>query len=270
MDYPKREKYFAHQFVRLLTKSAAAQDLGPEVCWLLTVIAHQEDSKRYKGAVTYYNEQLMPLAGFGGRSRLVRARDKAVSAGWLHYEQGGKGAPGKYWVTVPDKCEGLPDDPCDESDSILNQDGNAICRPELGHQPGRQPDGNRDGKPAPSYPIPIPNPNARSRTKQRAAVHSDGQANGKFEEWYLLYPRHKDRKRAADAYRHAVIKVDHRELCEATRRFAESDVGKGPKKYIPYPATWLNGERWLDDPEEDSDQPVKRCATKKELAEWTP
>lgn len=163
--YPKREKYFANRFVRLLTKSAAAQELGPEVCWLLTVVAHQEDSKRYKRPVTYYNEQLMPLAGFGGRSRLVRARDKAVAAGWLHYEQGGKGAPGKYWVIVPNHCADLPDNPCDESDSVLNQDGNRTATAVLsrigtltGTATGRQPDSNQDDNPAPSVPTPTPIP----------------------------------------------------------------------------------------------------------------
>ena len=57
--YPKRPKFYANQFCRLLTKSAAAQDLGPEACWLLTIVVHQEHSKWYGGPVTYYNDQLM-------------------------------------------------------------------------------------------------------------------------------------------------------------------------------------------------------------------
>ena len=183
--YPKRPKFFANKFVRLLTKAAVAQELGPEACWLLAVVAHQEDSIHYARPVTYYNEQLMPLCGFGGRSRLAAARDKAVKHGWLHYQTGGKGIPGTYWVKIPEQYQDVPDGPCDEGDD-------SISRPESEQQPERKTnqapisrpeseqqtenavpnqDGNRtvtgrqpDGKPAPSIPIPIPTPNLSSAT----------------------------------------------------------------------------------------------------------
>ncbi|MCL4193867.1 MAG: hypothetical protein KJZ87_19165 [Thermoguttaceae bacterium] len=127
-----------------------AQDIGPEACWLLTIIAHQEDAKRYRGPVTFWNEQLMPLCGFGGRSRLVAARVKAVEAGWLHYEGGGKGRPGVYWALIPAGLDDLEDTPCDETpddicrpESGQQTDGNGECRPKSGRNSGRQPDGNR-------------------------------------------------------------------------------------------------------------------------------
>lgn len=139
--------HFAHRFCRLLTKSAAAQDLGPEVCWLLTVIAHQEDAKRYRSAVTFWNEQLMPLCGFGSRKRLHTARQRAIDAGWLAYLPGGKGFPGRYWVTFP---AGLTFG--DESDlSVRN--GTQTARTNA-----RQRVAMRNGNSAPSYPSPIPNP----------------------------------------------------------------------------------------------------------------
>ncbi|MDY0171167.1 MAG: hypothetical protein RBS80_31800 [Thermoguttaceae bacterium] len=164
--YPKRPKFFANKFVRLLTKAAVAQELGgPEACWLLAVIAHQEDSIHYSRPVTYYNEQLMPLCGFGGRSRLVAARDKAVKHGWLHYEAGGKGVPGTYWVKIPDQYRDVSDGPCDEGDD-------SISRPESEQQTDNavpKQDGNRtvtgrqpDGKPAPSIPNPKPNPTKKA------------------------------------------------------------------------------------------------------------
>jgi len=170
--YPKRDQCFAHKYCRLLTKSAAAQDLGPEVCWLLTVIAHQEDAAYYKRAVTFYNEQLMPLLGIGGRSRLVHARRRAVDKGWLHYEPGAKGVPGKYWTLVPEAYADMPDGPCDESDAILNQDDNSDSVPNQdGNQDGKQDgnqDGNQDGKPAPFFPSPPPNPTPKESVAQNA------------------------------------------------------------------------------------------------------
>lgn len=163
-EYPKRERFYSHRFCRLLTKCCAAQEIGTEACWMLTVIVHQEDAKKYKGPVSYWNEQLMPLCGFGGRTRLVLARSKAIEAGWLHYEAGGKGRPGLYWTLIPDQYADIPDSPMDEESDqfcrteIGRQIGRQLeCRPETGRKLGRQTDGNQDGKPAPSLPYPIPN-----------------------------------------------------------------------------------------------------------------
>ncbi|MCC7419960.1 MAG: hypothetical protein IT428_06755 [Planctomycetaceae bacterium] len=99
--YPKRDPYFAHRFVRLLSMCGAAQDIGPEGAWLLSVIAHQEDAIRYSRPVTFYNGQLMALCGFESENRLNRCRKRVVDAGWLHYTHALKRRPGVYWVIVP-------------------------------------------------------------------------------------------------------------------------------------------------------------------------
>ena len=58
-SYPKnRGSFFAHKFCRILTKAAVAQELGPESCWLLSVIVHQEDAIRYSRPVTFWNDDL--------------------------------------------------------------------------------------------------------------------------------------------------------------------------------------------------------------------
>ncbi len=50
--YPSRPgKCFAHKFVRLLGKVCPGNDLGVDVCWLLTFIVHTEDAKGYRAAV---------------------------------------------------------------------------------------------------------------------------------------------------------------------------------------------------------------------------
>lgn len=165
--YPRSlpdDRYFAHRFVRLLTKAAVANELGPEVCWLLAVVAMQEDSKRYTGAVTYWNEQLMPLCGFGSRKRLVVARQRAIESGWLIYEQGGKGRPGKYFVAIPERFASLPDGPCDESDAVCRSDSErkterkTKCRSESERKAERKRGAMRNGKGAPFLPVPIPAP----------------------------------------------------------------------------------------------------------------
>jgi hypothetical protein len=119
MTYPSRPKYFAHRFLRLMGKACAANDIGPDACWLVAQIALLEDAKRYTGPVTFYNGQLMPLCGIESKPRLTRMRTRAVASGWLHYEPGSKGVPGKYWVTIPDDVDGIYDDaPVDESESL--------------------------------------------------------------------------------------------------------------------------------------------------------
>lgn len=116
-SYPRREAFFAHRFCRLLTKSAAAQMIGPEGFCLLAIIVHQEDAKRYTGAVSFWNAQLAPLCGFQSEDRLARVRSRCIEAGWLHYEKGAKGKPGKYWCLIPEEFTPLDDSPTDETET---------------------------------------------------------------------------------------------------------------------------------------------------------
>lgn len=66
-----------------------------------------------------------------------------------------------------------------------------------------------------------------------------------FEAWYEIYPRHESRGSALKAYRAARKKVDAVVLLMAAQKAKEKYAGSDPK-FIPMPATWLNGERWLD------------------------
>ncbi len=169
MSYPKRHPHFAHKFCRLLTKSAAALEIGPEVCWLLTVIVHQEDAKRYRGAANYWNHQLMGVVGVSSVGRLDRIREAAVNAGWLHYEPGGKSKIGVYWVKIPTAAEGIEDGASDESPADFStrlQSQNATTNGHTtGRKPSRETGDNRETtgretgcKPSTSYPNPFPIP----------------------------------------------------------------------------------------------------------------
>ena len=95
-EYPQRDNHFAHKFTRLLTRACVANDIGPDAALLLVIVAHTEDAKRYSRPVTFWNEQILPLCGFANVKAMDRARSRAVEAGWLHYEAGGKGKPGAY------------------------------------------------------------------------------------------------------------------------------------------------------------------------------
>jgi len=98
--YPQRPPFFFHRFTRLLAKACAAQHVGPDGAWFLASIAAIEDSAHYKHAIAWTDEQASPMMGMSP-SKLKRIRARCVAHGWLHYEQGFKGVPSLYWVTIP-------------------------------------------------------------------------------------------------------------------------------------------------------------------------
>lgn len=117
LEYPRRPSFFAYRLTRMMFKTALANEIGPEACHLIIQIAHTEDATRYSKAVTFYNEQLLPVCGFANAKSLDRARAKAVKSGWLVYIPGGKSKAGKYWTVIPPQHIHLDDSPIDESNS---------------------------------------------------------------------------------------------------------------------------------------------------------
>lgn len=67
------------------------------------------------------------------------------------------------------------------------------------------------------------------------------------EEIYSAYPKKKGRGQAIKAIRGALKKIPAGELLSAVKKYAESAIGKD-FHFEPNPATWFNGERWLDEP----------------------
>lgn len=67
-----------------------------------------------------------------------------------------------------------------------------------------------------------------------------------FAAWYASYPRREARGAAVKAYRTARKKATADQLLEGARAYAATVAGK-ERRYIAQPATWLNGERWLDE-----------------------
>lgn len=68
-----------------------------------------------------------------------------------------------------------------------------------------------------------------------------------FDIWYDAYPRKEARGRALKAYRAARKKTDAATLLSAVEAQRDYLTRKG-REFVPHPTTWLNGERWLDEP----------------------
>lgn len=72
--------------------------------------------------------------------------------------------------------------------------------------------------------------------------------DAEFAEWWRHVPRKVGRGNAERAYRAAQKHATPGDLLAGIQRFAEQVRGTDPQ-YIAHPATWLNGKRWLDEPE---------------------
>gem|GEM_PF-6757393 len=69
-----------------------------------------------------------------------------------------------------------------------------------------------------------------------------------FNDWYLIYPKHQGRGAAVNAYMKARKNgATVEELTTGARSYVAERKGEDPK-FTAQPATWLNQERWTDDP----------------------
>ena len=156
-----RPPFFAMRVLRMATKTALAQHFGTDVLALLTVIACQEDARRYRGPVAFFNAQLLPLLGFRKWERLDRARTAAIDAGWLLYSPPpiGSRQPGLYRTTIPTGAEDLVDAPVDEGSSpeAYPLEGYASDQPSPPPYPANG-YGQGYGQGEHSLPVPVPNP----------------------------------------------------------------------------------------------------------------
>lgn len=77
-----------------------------------------------------------------------------------------------------------------------------------------------------------------------------------FDHFWEVWPKRVAKADARRAWLKAVKKTDPAEIISAASEYAASPF-RPEMKFIPMPATWLNGERWLDDPPQPSLQVTK-------------
>lgn len=68
-----------------------------------------------------------------------------------------------------------------------------------------------------------------------------------FADFWSAYPRRTAKGNAVKAYRKALGKATPDAILAGVKRYATETAGT-EAKYVAHPATWLNGERWADDP----------------------
>lgn len=68
-----------------------------------------------------------------------------------------------------------------------------------------------------------------------------------FDEFWSIYPRRVGKRAASAAFGRARLRAPVEEILDGARRFAR-DPNLPESQYVPHPTTWLNADRWEDDP----------------------
>jgi len=76
-----------------------------------------------------------------------------------------------------------------------------------------------------------------------------GEENPDFAAFWVVYPRRVQKADARKAFAKAIKKTSLESLVESVKSHVETvQWQKDSGQFIPYPASWLNSEGWLDDP----------------------
>jgi len=106
-------------------------------------------------------------------------------------------------------------------------------------------------KPVKAEPAKAPRPPKKNilieeQTNRRKSNRSADELQYLFDGFWQAYPRKRGKGAAAKAYEHALEKIAPDELLNKVRAFAEDPWR--PDDFTPLATTWLNQERWDDEP----------------------
>lgn len=120
-----------------------------------------------------------------------------------------------------------------------------------------------------------PSPTTQSQSQKNPPKPPKGGEPAGFEQFYAAYPKKQGREAAARAFAKADVPLAA--LLEALAWQSEQETWtKDGGKYVPMPATWLNGKRWQDQRPEVNGEPdwrqsrsgVERRAKQLGIAPW--
>ena len=112
-------------------------------------------------------------------------------------------------------------------------------------QPGLPDAENQDmDSPQPGLPDAVhPDPENRDYNKITKLKISISPSQSRFDEFWAAYPKHRGKKDAQKAFK----KVKPSDVDKILSALEAQKRAWNDPQFIPYPATWLNGERWEDE-----------------------
>lgn len=209
---------------------AYEQDLQTSQKFVLVVLGDRAD---HEGYCWPSRKDIAQKTGLTERS-VARAISTLEESGLIKVEErrrkdGFKSSNGYFLIKRP--ISGDTESPDNLSPDIESRDNDDQS------QGTQSPDKDNNNKLLLSEPSVEPS-SARARVRE-------AMKKSFFEEWFEKYPHKVGQKRAQSAYRSAVKKITPQELLEALDRYLRD---KPPDQKFLNPATWLNEERWNDQP----------------------
>ena len=214
--------------------------LNPLFSWRGAIVSRQSDLQATVRHVAltlslHMNEaggscfpSIATLVGESGHSErtVQRALRVLENEGWLAVRHGvGRGHPNIYTAEIPEKVSHKPrfSGPLSEEKVSLVQEKVSLetLKGVTSADLGRHEDVNRTSTTIPT---------------------------SSFEAFWAAYPRRVGKGEALKAWMKAVKTTDPELLISAATAFATQRSGADPK-FTPHPSTWLNQQRWFDDPD---------------------
>lgn len=155
------------------------------------------------------------------RSTLIRLLTKLREVGLVEQAKGVKGRPNEFRIVVPWASGFGSNLEPNAKDSVSSGANEVSSEPGFGLIS-----------------------DVRSSSIDVLNVGDVVQAHG-FDEFWAIWPKKNSRRDAERAWDKAVKKAPSEVILAAARAYAESPY-RPEKQFVPYGATWLNGERWSD------------------------
>ncbi|MFC4107800.1 hypothetical protein ACFOX0_17945 [Micromonospora zhanjiangensis] len=135
-----------------------------------------------------------------------------------------------------------------------------------GRNPSRNPSANPSGNPSAGtpgergvvtavssgspFPVPLsPDPDPHSpppAARPRASARDTPTADADFDAFWSAYPRRAAKRTARKAWDKAITRATPAEITAGAARYRDRPGRE--LRFTAHPATWLNGDRWTDDP----------------------
>lgn len=105
-----------------------------------------------------------------------------------------------------------------------------------------------------TLPAKTDNPPPRKSRHYNKSIDNKNTYTAEFEKFWETYPNKKKKRYAYQAFQKVSVSLETLLVAVERQKYSDQWTKEGGR-FIPHPATWLNGECWLDSPEVDTSRP---------------
>lgn len=198
------------------------------------------------------NLRMMLWLGGVSKTTAMRARDKLIEAGFIQYQKGGKGKPNKYRLLDL----GYSHDTINDTISNTTNDTRSAT-PNATHIKTK----TKNKTYPPNPPLGDAGESLEVETASGAAQAVDHSMTPEpqtmFGQFWKAYPRRVAKGAARKAWEklRPDRQLTERILAAVERDKATDQWQRENGRFIPHPATWLNQQRWEDEPDTGAEPP---------------